>query len=94
MGQELTARTRYRGLVRKRLLPVEISGAAPAPGTPLLLGEVEAGELRSLSPDGRHGLAMVRLEHLGRAQAEGLSAGTTKLRPSVPNWMRLPEQVG
>jgi folate-binding protein YgfZ len=94
MGQELTARTRYRGLVRKRLLPVEISGAAPAPGTPLMLGEVEAGELRSLGPDGTRGLAMVRLEHLDRAQAEGLSAGAAKLRPYVPDWMRLPEQVG
>ena len=26
MGQELTARTRYRGLVKKRLLPVTIDG--------------------------------------------------------------------
>jgi folate-binding protein YgfZ len=94
MGQELTARTRYRGLVRKRLLPVAISGEAPAPGTPLLLGAVEAGELRSLSPDGTHGLAMIRLEHLDRARAEGLTAGAAKLRPSVPDWMRLPEQVG
>jgi folate-binding protein YgfZ len=94
MGQELTARTRYRGLVRKRLLPVEISGAAPEPGTALMLGGVEAGELRSLSPDGRSGLAMVRLEHLDRARSEGLSAGGATIRPSVPGWMRLPEQVG
>ncbi|WP_395017261.1 YgfZ/GcvT domain-containing protein [Dongia sp.] len=94
MGQELTARTRYRGLVRKRLLPVEISGAAPAPGTALMLGGVEAGELRSLGPDGKSGLAMVRLEHLDRARAEGLTAGEATLRPSVPDWMRLPEQVG
>jgi folate-binding protein YgfZ len=94
MGQELTARTRYRGLVRKRLLPVEIAGAAPAPGTPLMLGEVEAGEFRSLAPGGHVGLAMIRLEHLDRARAEGLTAGETRLRPSVPEWMRLPEQVG
>lgn len=94
MGQELTARTRYRGLVRKRLMPVEITGAAPAPGTPLMLGEVEAGELRSLGPDGKTGLAMVRLEHLDRARAEGLSADGAKIRPSVPDWMRLPAQVG
>lgn len=94
MGQELTARTRYRGLVRKRLLPVEVSGAAPAPGTPLMLGEVEAGEFRSMSPEGGVGLAMIRLEHLNRARTEGLTAGATRLRPSVPEWMRLPEQVG
>ncbi|HVZ03000.1 MAG TPA: folate-binding protein [Dongiaceae bacterium] len=94
MGQELTARTRYRGLVRKRLLPVEISGAAPEPGTPLMLGEVEAGELRSTTGDGKAGLAMIRLEHLDRARSEGLTAGATRLRPAVPEWMKLPEQVG
>ena len=94
MGQELTARTRYRGLVRKRLLPVEVSGAAPAPGTPLMLGEVEAGEFRSMAPDGHTGLAMIRLEHLDRARTEGLTAGTARVHPSVPEWMRLPEQVG
>jgi folate-binding protein YgfZ len=33
MGQELTARTRYRGLVKRRLVPVEIDGPQPAPGT-------------------------------------------------------------
>jgi folate-binding protein YgfZ len=94
MGQELTARTRYRGLVRKRLLPVEVSGPAPEPGTRLMLGEVEAGELRSMAGDGKSGLAMIRLEHLDRARNEGLTAGAARLRPSVPEWMRLPEQVG
>jgi folate-binding protein YgfZ len=94
MGQELTARTRYRGLVRKRLLPVDIIGGAPAPGAALMLGGVEAGELRSLGPDGKTGLAMVRLEHLDRARTEGLAAGDAVLKPSVPDWMRLPEQVG
>ncbi|MGH6892834.1 MAG: YgfZ/GcvT domain-containing protein, partial [Dongiaceae bacterium] len=64
MGQELTARTRYRGLVRKRLLPVRIEGAAPAPGTPLMLGDQEVGEMRGASADGTVGLAMVRLEAL------------------------------
>jgi len=94
MGQELTARTRYRGLVRKRLFPVAIAGEAPAPGTPLMLGATEAGELRSVSADGGHGLAMIRVEHLERARTEGLSAGDAKLHPIIPDWMRLPEQVG
>jgi hypothetical protein len=94
MGQELTARTRYRGLVRKRLLPVDITGTAPAPGTPLMLGAVEAGEMRSAAESGGIGLAMIRLEHLDRAKAEGLTAGSSQVRPFVPEWMRLPEQVG
>ena len=36
MGQELTARTNYRGLVKRRLLPVAIEGPLPPPGSPVL----------------------------------------------------------
>lgn len=91
MGQELTARTRYRGLVRKRLLPVRIEGAPPAPGTPLMLGDQELGEMRSASADGTVGLAMVRLEALAHGAAPVLQAGSAKLSPDIPGWMRLPE---
>jgi folate-binding protein YgfZ len=84
MGQELTARTKYRGLVKKRLLPVTISGPVE-PGTPLMAGEVEAGEMRSSCGD--VGVAMVRLEHLGKP----LTAGGASLTVSVPDWVRLPE---
>ena len=38
MGQELTARTKYRGLVKRRLVPVGVSGALPAPGSPCAAG--------------------------------------------------------
>jgi folate-binding protein YgfZ len=34
IGQELTARTRYRGLVKKRLMPVRIEGPTPRPARP------------------------------------------------------------
>jgi hypothetical protein len=91
MGQELTARTRYRGLVRKRLLPLRIEGQAPAPGETLMLGTTEAGTLMSVSPMGDIGLGMIRLEHLPPASVEGLTAGQARLFPSIPAWMRLPE---
>lgn len=86
MGQELTARTKYRGLVKKRLLPVEITGDAPEPGTQILLDGKDAGEMRS-SADG-HGLALLRLDHLDRAlRGEGvLQAGETTLTPRKPDW--------
>jgi hypothetical protein len=91
MGQELTARTRYRGLVRKRLLPVRIAGPAPQPGTPLLLGSQEMGEVRSIVGDGSRGLAMVRLEALAGGARPEFSAGAAKVSPDIPGWMRLPE---
>lgn len=97
MGQELTARTKYRGLVRKRLMPVKIEGPAPAPGTPVMAGGQEAGEMRSScagTPDGVTGeglgLALLRLEKIEDARAAGipLLAGTATLTPLKPAWAK------
>ncbi len=87
MGQELTARTKYRGLVRKRLLPVTIAGPTPEPGTPVMAGEIEAGEMRSAR--GEIGLAVLRLEQVRAGAA--LTCGGAVLTPSVPGWAVLPE---
>jgi folate-binding protein YgfZ len=86
MGQELTARTKYRGLVRKRLMPVAIEGPAPAPGTTITLGEADAGEMRS-SAEGV-GLALIRLELYAEAAASGATmvAGGARLVPNRPAW--------
>ena len=91
MGQELTARTKYRGLVRKRLLPVTIEGPLPASGTPVTLGEKQAGEMRSAAEG--LGLALLRLELVDEAARSGvaLTAGEARLTPHRPAWMRLPE---
>jgi folate-binding protein YgfZ len=85
IGQELTARTKYRGLVKKRLFPVRIEGAAPEPGSVLSLDGREAGEMRS-SRDGM-GLALLRLD-----MVEALTRpNPTRLVAWTPQWMRLPE---
>jgi folate-binding protein YgfZ len=87
VGQELTARMKYRGLVRKRLMPVTFTGAPPPPGTVIRLGEREAGEMRS-GIDGQ-GLALLRLEQVAKARAEGapLMAGDTEILPIEPAWV-------
>jgi folate-binding protein YgfZ len=82
IGQELTARTKYRGLVKKRLLPVGFDGPAPAPGTIILQNGAEAGEMRS-TRDGI-GLALLRLDAL-KAEAP-LMADGTQLLPRPPEW--------
>jgi folate-binding Fe-S cluster repair protein YgfZ len=84
MGQEVTARSKYRGQIKKRLLPVEIEGAAPEPGTILTLDGLEAGEMRSHL--GRTGLAVIRLDSLDRGP---LVAGETRLTPKVPAWVKI-----
>jgi folate-binding protein YgfZ len=88
MGQELTARTKYRGLVKRRLVPVAIAGPPPPPGTPVLAEGIEVGTMGSSA--GAAGLALLRLDALARPLA---CAGAT-LSPRVPGWMRLPEAVG
>jgi folate-binding protein YgfZ len=84
MGQELTARTKYRGLVRKRLMPVIIDGPLPEHGTPVMAGGKEIGEMRS-SFEGR-GLALIRLERLDEAGNDALVAGEANVMPEKPGW--------
>ena len=84
MGQELTARTKYRGLIKRRLVPVTLSEAAPPPGTQVLAEGVEVGTLRSSV--GLLALASLRLDALQKP----MLAGNALLRVKIPAWMQLP----
>lgn len=85
VGQELTARTKYRALVKKRLLPVSIDGPPPPPGTAVERDGKAVGTLRS-TVDGM-GLALLRLEAVESAPADALRAGESKVRPTKPDWL-------
>jgi hypothetical protein len=85
MGQELTARTHYRALEKKRLVPVAIEGPVPAPGTPILADGADAGVMRSSC--GGMGLALLKREAL--AAPHGLTAGAAKLTPRPPSWLKI-----
>ena len=89
MGQELTARTKYRGLVKKRLFPVKIEGPLPAPGAAIERDGQEVGEIRSGAGD--RAIALLRLDAVRAAGP--LTSGETRIQPEVPAWMRLPEPV-
>jgi folate-binding protein YgfZ len=87
MGQELTARTKYRGLLKRRLVPVTVDGRLPPPGTPVLRDGTEVGTMRSGL--GQSGLAVLRIDAL----LDVLSCGDATLTVRVPAWMSLPENV-
>ena len=91
MGQELTARTRYRGLIKRRLVPVAVSGELPAPGSTILAdaneGAREVGAMRSGRAD--RGLALLRLDALEAP----LFCGQARLVPRIPAWMSLPQRT-
>ena len=87
IGQELTARTKYRGLIKRRLMPVTISGPQPSPGMVICADGREVGEMRS-SRDGR-GLALLRID--AALDNRTLTAGEAVILPERPQWMNLSE---
>jgi folate-binding protein YgfZ len=89
IGQELTARTKYRGLIKKRLMPVQIEGPTPEPGTIVTMDGREVGEMRS-SRDGL-GLALLRTEPV--REGKRLTAGQASLLPVKPAWMQLENEA-
>jgi folate-binding protein YgfZ len=83
MGQELTARTKYRGLVKRRLMPITADGPLPAPGTSITAGGRDAGVVRS--GQGDMAMAMLRLNMLDDDTAV-LTAGDVTVTPRKPDW--------
>jgi len=75
VGQELTARMKHRTTVKKKIVPVELAGSWPGPGTPVMAGEIAIGKL--LTGEGQAGLAFLNLE---RAEGQALTAGPFGVR--------------
>jgi hypothetical protein len=89
VGQEVTARSKFRGTLRKGLYHVRSHATLPAVGTEIIgTGGVSIGEMRS-SCDGV-GLALVRHEAFAAAAAEGeaLQANGMPVVVSPLAWMQ------
>jgi folate-binding protein YgfZ len=89
IGQELTARTKYRGLIKRRLMPIAIEGPTLAPGTIVTADGREVGEIRS-SRDGV-GLALLRIEPV--VEGKHLKAGDATIVATKPGWMRFDDDA-
>ena len=85
MGQELTARTKYRGLVKKRLISVAIEGMAPEPGAPIIANDKIVGEMRS--SNGNIGIALLRLDQLKNESGKCI-CDQAILSPIRPEWAK------
>ena len=96
IGQEVTARTRWRGLVKRRIVPVRAKAELQSQ-SPVLCAGKQVGQLLScVATDGGWlGLASLRLEAIEAAetgQQLGLADGPP-LELAIPGWMRpLPTQ--
>lgn len=82
VGQEVVSRMKHRAGIRKRVLRVHLDGPAPAPGTPVMDGELPVGTLGEAA--GTAALAMLRVDRVEEARAAGraLSAGGVGVRVS------------
>lgn len=85
VGQEVVSRMEHRGLARNRILPVRLSGPAPAKGSELRSGETVVGTL--LGGLGSRGLALVRLDRLAAAGEPLLTEGV-RAEVLKPRWLR------
>ena len=83
VGQEVTARMKYRNLGKKQLFVVDLEGAAPSKGTQVTLAGKSVGELRTSVPG--IGLAMLRLDAITQYRLKGgdFVAGSTHVMPRL-----------
>ncbi len=86
VGQEVTARVRFRGLVKKRLLIAQ--GGPFSCGDRILEGGHEIGEIRTVSTDGRKALAIVRLNALENRGGEVMDSHGRKVAFVKPPYLR------
>jgi folate-binding protein YgfZ len=68
-GQEIIARTHYRGTIKRRMFRFRAAADAPTPGTRIVVQEQHAGEVVDAVPtaDGCELLAVVTLAHVNDA---------------------------
>jgi folate-binding protein YgfZ len=84
VGQEVVARVHFRNSARKRILKIRFDGPTPGPGTQIMIGETSIGEVGSTA--GSEGLAMLRVDRVEEAKADGtaVTAGGAAITVTVP----------
>ncbi|WP_420547334.1 YgfZ/GcvT domain-containing protein [Curvivirga sp.] len=92
MGQELTARTKYRALIKKRLMIIKpVSGAMSnmvRSGEMIRAGDKDIGHVRSVSEN--TALAFIRLDRMEKAQNDQMPfmVGEAEVLIEYPGWIK------
>ena len=86
IGQELTARMKLKGELRKRILPVSGSAPLPRAGTPVTADGAELGPL--IAASGTRGLALLRLDRLADANEDSIRAQDVQVSIHWPSWLQ------
>jgi tRNA-modifying protein YgfZ len=85
VGQELTARMKLKGELRKRILPVSGSAPLPTAGTEVTADGTTLGPL--IAASGTRGLALLRLDRLADAKDDAIRAQGVQLIVHWPSWL-------
>lgn len=85
VGQELTARMKLKGELRKRILPVSSSAFLPTTGTIVTADGTELGPLIAASDT--RGLALLRLDRLANAREDSIRVQDAQLTVHWPDWL-------
>jgi len=88
LGQEVMARLKNLGQVRRQLRGVRGTGVAPASATPLFQGEKKVGEIRSAVTTEQGFVAMAMLTRMGLDENAGFSLEAAEsAQQNVTVWM-------
>lgn len=88
IGQEVTARSKYRGQVKKFIHQIRAkTGILPETGTPITAQDTMVGELRTHTEN--QAIALLRLAELEQARLQSipLRCGDAIVEASVPQWV-------
>ena len=89
LGQELNVRTKFRGKVRKRLLPLVLrQGHMPEYGSEITMADKKIGTLRTARL--HNALGMVRIEGLTKVDFPvEVKVGDAVMELRCPDWVKL-----
>lgn len=85
VGQELTARMKLKGELRKRILPVVGTAPLPESGTPVTADGIELGSM--IAASGTQGLALLRLDRLANAKEGAIHTKEVPVSIQWPSWL-------
>jgi folate-binding protein YgfZ len=88
IGQEVVSRVEHRNSARSRIVSLTYSDQSPDDGVAVMAGDKQLGFVGSAT--GGHGIALLRLDRLGDALANGtqIEAGGIALTVRKPDWAK------
>jgi len=89
LGQELTARTKYRGTINKRYVPIHLESGTPEIGWEIQYKGEKIGSL--LEFNDTVGLARLSIDMVIQIikRGEVMTQKYCTLRPTIPSWLKL-----